>query len=92
LKFLRVPYSWCLAAHTTIVGIDKIGLRRANTSRCSLIIDIGLRARVANFFLSIPERRPITSNALVVAVEVGRGGWASALFVDCNESSRASYT
>jgi hypothetical protein len=92
LKFLGIPYSRCFTGNTAIASINEIGLRRADTLRCSLIIDIGLRAAVANFLLSIPERWPVTSNAFVVAIKVGSSGRAGALFVDCNESSRASYT
>lgn len=92
MKLLRIPDSGCFTGNATIVGIDEVSLRRTDTLRSSLIIDIGLRARVANSLLSIPESRPVTGNTLVVAVEVGSRGWASALFVDCNESSRASYT
>ncbi len=92
MKFLRIPYSRCFAGNATVVCINKVGLRRADALGCCLIIDIGLRAGVANLLFSIPERRPVTSNALVVAIEVGSVGRACALFVDCYKSSRASYT
>jgi hypothetical protein len=51
-----------------------------------------LRAGVASFLISTPKRWPVTSNAFIVAIKIRSSGWAGALFVDCNESRRTSYT